>query len=338
MTIIDFLRNLFKAIFDFLVPDRYFSWQTVIYMSLFSWLLSLLARTLGATDFTVMLLATFGWIYLALGVGWAVETAKIRPFGLPIAPWVAGAILCIFLFGTWTDRWIQPALATWPLISFLVVAVPNLLGWDLQPKPVPPPVRQKLILLFFLSLLFSSWFQFYFRIQTWLEIYPSLAADDLNRSSFVYRLPGQSEPVSAGVAQLTMAETILQEELGNRPWSSAERWLLNLDGQRQLMQQRVDNAVVQSSREAPLWRLDMQPYTRGDGYTLNLWAVWEGPSASQNGYYLEKTCELAPVSRGALAPRPGPTAQPGSETALTTDWTSLTCALEVPRHSGDPRG
>jgi hypothetical protein len=335
MTFLDLLRQIFVSLKDLLLPDRYFSWQTVIYMSLFSWLMSLMARQLGATPFTVMVLATGGWFFLALGAGWAVEAANIKPFGVPIAPWVSGAILCIFLFATLTDSWISPALATWPLISFLVVAVPDLLGWDFRPKPVLPAVRQKLILLFFLSLLFSCWFQFYFRIQTWLEDYPSLATDNLNRSSFVYRLPGQVPPVSPGMTQLSIAETVLQKELANRPWSSAERWLLNLEGQRLLIQQQVDQSFAPTSREAPLWRLDMpRPISSGDGYLLNILAVWEGPSADKYGYYLEKSCVVKPVPRGTLAPRTA-RAAPGRE-AATTDWTDLKCELEMPRYAGPP--
>ncbi len=336
MTFIDLLRNLFKTITDFLVPDQYFSWQTVIYMSLFSWLTSLLARALDATEFTVMLLATFSWIFLALGVGWFFDAADIKLFGIPTAPWVAGAILCIFLFGTLTDSWLRPALAAWPLISFLVVAVPQLLGWDLQPKPVPPGVRQQLILLFLLSLLFSCWFQFYFRIQTWLDRYPSLASDNLNRSTFVYRLPGQPAPVAAGIAQLTTAETILQTALNGKPWSSTERWLLNLNGQQQLIQQEIDQVHGQSSLEAPLWRFGLtQPISSGEGYQLNLLAIWEGPSADPGGYYLEKTCELKPVSRGTLNPRSTDSA---GEASTPTTWTSLDCRLETPRYPGPPPG
>ena len=334
MTFIDLIRNLYNRVVDFLLPDQYFSWQTVMYMSLFSWLMSLIARGLDATDFTVMVLAACGWVFLALGAGWFVDAANIRPFGIPIAPWVSGAILCLFLFGTLTDSWLRPALATWPLISFLVVAVPNLLGWDFQPKPVPPTVRQKLILLFFLSLLFSSWFQFYFRIQNWLDQYPSLAADDLHRSAFVYRLPGQPAPVAAGVAQLSTAETILQTELGSKPWSSTERWLANTDGQQQYLQREIDKIHGYSSLEAPMWRLGIPPpMSNGNGYTLNLLAVWEGPSAHPQGYYLEKTCEVKPVRQGTLTSRSSDAENPVS---TSTTWTSLKCQLDTPRYVGAP--
>jgi hypothetical protein len=339
MTFIDVLIKLYQQVTNFLLPDRYFSWQTVIYMSLFSWLMSLIARGVGATDFTVTLLATFGWIFLALGAGWFVNHAGIRPFGIPIAPWVSGAILCVFLFGTLTDSWLRPALATWPLISFLVVAVPNLLGWDFQPKPVPPAVRQQLLLLFFLSLLFSSWFQFYFRIQSWLDIYPSLAADNLNRSTFVYRLPGQPAPVSAGVAHLSTAETILQSELGSKPWSSTERWLANLNGQQQYLQQEIHRIHGHSSEEAPLWRFGIpNPTSNGDGYTLELQAIWVGPSAYPSGYYLEKTCEVMPVRRGNLTSRSNDVDWPASTQTPQTTWTSLDCKLETPRFPGPPSG
>ena len=233
------LRQTISALITFLTPDRYFSWQTVLYMSLFSWFMSLLSRTLGATPFTVALMATLGWIFLALGIGWAIEHQQIKPFGLSIAPWVSGAILCVFMFGAWGGRWLQPALIFWPLVSFLVVAVPDLVSWELQPKVPAPAIRQKLILLFFLSLLFSSWFQFYFRIQTWLQAYPSLVADNVEDSNFVYRVPGQAVPLSAGVTHLTQAETLMKEQVNDRPWSSVERWLLNLKGQEQFLQQQI---------------------------------------------------------------------------------------------------
>lgn len=316
-----------------LLPPRYFSWQTVIYLSLFSWLTSLLARLLDAAAFTVGLLATMSWIFLAIGVGWALEANKARIFGIPIAPWVSGAIVCLFLFGSWGGRWLQPALVAWPLVSFAVIAVPALVSWDFSFKNPPPAVRQQLVLLFCLSLLFSSWFQFYFRIQSWVRDYPSLVADSVENSAFVYRIPGQTIALPAGVTHLTVAEDLLREQVDNKPWPSVERWLLNLEGQREVIRQRVRSQAGRStSLEDSLWQLDFQPLSNGDGYTLKLWAIWSGPAASPSGYYLEKNCLLMPVNRGGLLPE---TAPPGYS---TTQWGSLTCDLETPRLAGHPRG
>lgn len=332
--------EMLKAV---LLPSRYFAWQTVIYMSLFSWLMSLLARTVEAMAFTVGLLATLSWICLALGVGWALEANKIRPFGVSIAPWVSGAILCLFLFGSWGGRWLQPALVSWPLVSFAVVAAPKLVSWDFNLKDPPGQVRQQLALLFCLSLLFSSWFQFYFRIQTWVRDYPSLVADSVENSAFVYRFPGQTVALPAGVNHLTVAEEMLREQVHNKPWPSVERWLLNLDGQRQAMERQVKSHMgLDPSLEDSLWRIDFQPLSNGNGYILKLWAIWSGPAANQSGYYLEKSCLLMPVSQGSLgAPEAAVPEASAPEAAApgyaTTQWGSLTCDLATPRQAGHPR-
>ncbi len=333
-----FLRQTLTDLGNFLLPPRYFAWQTVIYMSLFSWLMSLLARSVEATAFTTGLLATLSWICLALGIGWALEAGKIRPFGIPIAPWVSGGILCMFLFGSWGGRWLQPALVAWPLVSFGVIALPALVSWDFDLKNPPPPVRQQLVLMFCLSLLFSSWFQFYFRIQSWVHEYPSLVADSVDHSAFVYRLPGQAIALPAGVNHLTAAEAMLQEQVNGKPWPAVERWLLNLDGQRQAMQRQMQSQMGRSpSLEDSLWRLDFQPLSNGNGYILKLWAIWSGPAASPGGYYLEKSCLLMPVNRSTLSQGtldPGEATPPGY---ATTQWASLTCDLETPRQAGHPR-
>ncbi|MGF1570833.1 MAG: DUF5357 family protein [Nodosilinea sp.] len=324
-----FLRETLQSLIDALLPDRYFAWQTVLYMSLFSWLMSLIAQAIEATTFTVGLLATLSWMLLAIGVGWGIEASNIRPFGIPIAPWVSGAIVCIFLFGSWGGSWLQPALATWPLISFAVAAAPSLLSWELKPKKVPPAVRQRLVLLFFLSLLFSSWFQFYFRIQGWLQDYPSLAADNFDQSNFVFRIPGQPAALSAGEVHLSAAAELIATQVEGKPWPSVERWLANKDGQQQILQQQLADIQTPSQEDA-LWRLDLQPLRHAEGYTLNLRAVWLGPAADPAGYYLEKSCQLMPVSQGAVYD----TTPAG--VAITPQWAALTCDLETTRHPGPP--
>lgn len=333
----NWLRQIWNFIQNVLLPDRYFAWQTVLYMSLFSWLMSLIARGLGATEFTVGLLATLSWMFLALGVGWALQANNIKLFGIHLAPWVAGAIVCVFLFGSWGGSWFQPALAAWPLISFSVVAVPALVSWDFKLKKPLPAIRQQLVLLFLLSLLLSSWFQFYFRIQSWLQAYPSLAADSLEQSNFVYRVPGAAPMLSAGVTHLTVAETMVNQQLDGKPWSWVERWLLNLDGHRQVMQDEIrDEMRRYSSLENDLWRLDFQPYTDGDGYTLRLWAIWSGPTADREGYYLEKTCRIMPVTQ---TPAYDPTQPLADPTGLAeTVWASVDCPLDIRRVAGNPRG
>jgi hypothetical protein len=122
-----------------------------------------------------------------------------------------------------------------------------------------------------------------------------------------------------------------------------ERWLLNLDGQRQAMERQVKSHMgLDPSLEDSLWRIDFQPLSNGNGYILKLWAIWSGPAANQSGYYLEKSCLLMPVSQGSLgAPEAAvPEASAPEASApgyATTQWGSLTCDLATPRQAGHPR-
>ncbi len=323
------LRQTVTEIYTLLLPPQYFSWQMVLYLSLFSWGMSLLGRLLGAHALTVGLLAAGGWIFLALGLGWGIQANQIKPFGLNLAPWVAGGILCMFVFGAWGGAWLEPALISWPLVSFLVAAVPHLVSWDLHWKSPAPPVRQQLVLLCLLSLLLSTWLQFYFRLQAWVEAYPSLVADPLDQSNFVYRIPGQELPLSTGVAHLTQAETLVRSQLEDQPWPSVERWLLNKQGQRQALQAQLQNRPSPSPEDR-LWDLDLEVSNQANGYRLDLWAVWTGPSASEASYYLEKSCQLQPITQ--------PTdPEVGEAASVPTLWASFTCNLETPRRPGHPR-
>ncbi|MBU6230456.1 MAG: DUF5357 domain-containing protein [Cyanobacteria bacterium REEB459] len=322
------LGQTIAAFKSLVLPERYFSWQTILYLSIFSWLMSLLGRLLGASGFTVGLLASGSWIFLAIGLGWAVEHSQIKPFGLTLAPWVAGGVLCLFLFSSWQGPWLPTALVCWPLISFCVAAVPEVLTWDLQPKRPLPPVRQRLVLLFFFSLLISSWIQFHFRIQSWLKDYPSLGADRFGASNFVYRLPGQPLPLSAGMAHLAEAESFIADQTDGQPWSAVERWLLNREGHQQTIQTQIQSHS-QASPESSLWQIQLpQPQSQAEGYELKILAVWTGPTAEPGSYYLEKTCMLMPVLKPAS----------DAESALPTPsrWAKFTCEPEIPSRPGPP--
>lgn len=324
-----FFVDLLEKIKALLLPGQYFSWQAVLYLGLFSWLSAGLAYGLGASGFTVGLLTAGSWLWFALGVGWAVNTLGLNLLGVPLAPWVAGALVCLYLFGRWDGSALAIALISWPLLVFLIIAVPCFVGWNLNLKLPPPPVRQHLIITFFACLLLSSWFQFYFRLQDWAAAYPTMVADDLGASEFVYPMPGYGVPLSPGVAYLSTAETLIKGELDAKPWDWVERWMLNVDEHRQVLEQEMGQRLATTSQEGRFWRFDIRPLSRGNGYDLQLWALWSGPSANAAGYYLEKRCQLVPVQERTT---PGPEAPP------PTLWASLECNLETPRIAGQPQG
>ncbi|HEY9763727.1 MAG TPA: DUF5357 family protein [Trichocoleus sp.] len=331
----EFFRPLFKAIGDFLLPDQYFSWQTVIYLSLFSWAMSWLAFLFGTTSFTVLLLTSFSWLFLALGVGWALQANKVKLFGIPLAPWVAGAILSGFIFGFWPGDQQQIAVVSWPLISALIMIVPQFLSWDLDWKTPPPPIRQQVILILLISVLISTWLQFYFRLQSWFDDYPSLLAESFDTSEFVYRVPGQPAAMSEGATLLTLTAAALQEPLNNRPWPGVERWLLSVQNQIPVLRREIRDRLNTSSQEYRYWQIDIAPRAATSGYDLKLRAIWRGPTAEPQGYYLEKSCTLVPVNRSPIPNASSNSLAPQGDATATT-WSELNCQTGTERKTGRP--
>ncbi|NJL87911.1 MAG: DUF5357 family protein [Leptolyngbyaceae cyanobacterium SM1_1_3] len=266
------------------------SWQTVLMLSLFSWLTSLLAEMVSATEFTVNLLSSFGWIFLIIGTGWGLSVNSVKLFGMPLSPWVSGALLCAFVFSPWANEGnLAPAIVTWPLASAAIAIVPNVLRWNFTFKKPDVSTRQQLALFFVFSLLLSGWLQFYFRVQRWLEDYPTLMVSDFGNSSFIYQLPSRRERLPQGIPLLVAAESEVEQQLNGMPWPRVERWLLNVDDQLVPIERAAKNRL-DAPKEKDLWNLQAQTFETPVGYELRLRSVWLGPTSTAQGFYLEKTC------------------------------------------------
>ena len=77
----------------------------------------------------------------------------------------------------------------------------------------------------------------------------------------------------------------------------------------------------------------------GECYDLKIQAVWNGPAAHENGYYLEKNCLLMPVNRNSPYQASASTAPDGTSAndPSPTVWANVVCDLETQRHSGHPQ-
>ncbi|MFE4106266.1 DUF5357 family protein [Almyronema epifaneia] len=273
-----------------LSPTEYNSWQTVLMLSLFSWLTSLLAELVSATDFTVNVLSSFGWIFLIIGTGWGLSVNNVQIFGIPLSPWVSGALLCAFIFSPWANEGnVAPALVSWPIVSAAIAIVPNVLRWNFTFKKPDVPTRQQLALLFVFSLLLSGWLQFYFRLQRWLEDYPTLLVSNFRNSSFVYQVPSERERLPQGIPLLVAAETEVEQQLNGMPWPRVERWLLNVEEQLIPIERAAKNRL-DAQKERDLWTLRARTFETPVGYDLRLQSIWLGPTSTAEGFYLEKTC------------------------------------------------
>jgi hypothetical protein len=327
---INFLKAVWDRVSDVIFPDDYYAWQTFIYLGIFSFVMSWIAVLAAGAEITISFIATAGWSFFALGIGWLLEKKKVTLFGLSLAPWVVGAIICTYFYGLFPWLELPATLIGWPLVSVAVAAVPQFFTWELRPKTPSILVRRRLILLLLIAFLFSNWFNFYFRIQSWFEDYPSLVADDFSNSGFVVRMSSDSDEQARGVVLLTSAEGEVKKSLNDTPWPYVERWLLSLDEKLEGLEDRSANALDRSM-EQDLWQLQASPRRLDNSsYALDLMAVWSGPASNQNGYYLEKTCVIHPRSQ------PLPTTEENGRPTEPIVKAEVECDLATPKHVGKP--
>ncbi|MEO0455342.1 MAG: DUF5357 family protein [Cyanobacteria bacterium P01_A01_bin.114] len=326
-----FLQDLFKNLRELLIPQKYFAWQTLLLLSLFSWLLAQVAAAAAAHTVTVDVLTICSWLFLSIAIWWALakNPVLIPNTAINISPWITGVIFCIFLFNPWTEERFRLALMSWPIVSTIIAGSPEFVekNWK-QFKQPKTSVRQSLAMLLLINLLLSSWLIFFFRVQSWLEAYPSLLVDTFDRSNFVVRVESDQRSFSQGTPLLEDAALALNQELEGVPWPQVERWLINIDDGIRTLASSVN---ITAPAERVFWSLNAPlPDQDANGYELRLRANWLGPTSQKNGYFLEKVCRIAPRSQPQVI-ESGPSPDQSSTIRRElTDLATVDCA------SGDP--
>ena len=294
--IFKFAEGIYAGIRKVLVPPKAYSWQTFIYLSVFSWALSYLA-----TGYIKDIIAFFGWLFLIAGTAWYTTQDPLRVPGtfMPVGAVITGFLVSVFAFGNQQDVITPRTIVFWPTISALITAIPEFIeGSDTDAKArIPKPQdRQRIIILVASSMLLSCWIQFYFVMDHWFQQYPSLQADTFKRSTFVVRTEERVKIPQNGVVILERLQPIVIEQINQTPWSEVEKWLLDA-------KQRVGTlgrAVIQKSlgkyEEKDLWRIEPRVANTKSGYILDLLSIWIGPSSNPRGYYLKKSCRIEPVA------------------------------------------
>jgi len=298
-----FINRFLKHIEKQFEGIKAFSWQVSLLLSLFSWFTYLLIRDPSVRQFVSL----FGWFFLIIGTEWAlIKEAFVVP-GLKLkiryGPWITGAIASCAL---WSNNLIiqdvQGAFEWWPLLSVAFAAFPRFI----QPGPTfkrpDADARRDLVILTLVGLILSCWFRFHFLLQDFLRNYPSLAADNMNRSAFVVRINPNNVPVSGGVAILDAAEAIVRSELAKRSWADGQRWLNSMPSQAPILGSQAISAAYQntpSMKEANLWRFTAQFSPSIPTNLLQMQTFWLGPSSQPGGYVLQKACSIseAPVQQ-----------------------------------------
>lgn len=290
---------VYKRLKEIFVPKQAYSWQTFIYLSIYSWILSYFA-----IGYIRDIIAFFGWLFLIAGTAWYTTEDPLRVPGtfMPVGAAITGFLVSVFAFGNERDGITSNTIVLWPTISALITAIPEFFegtGTDSKAQIPKPQVRQKITILVASCMILSCWLQFYFVVDNWLKEYPSLSADNFRRSTFVLSTE-KAEPVPInGLVILDRLQPLVEQEIGERPWSEVERWLLDAKKRVGNLGQQVINRNLAKYEEKELWRVEPRVVNTKSGYTLDLLSIWIGPSYNPRGYYLKKSCRIEPIAISA---------------------------------------
>lgn len=288
--------KIVRILVQLLGPTRFYSWKTFFWLGIFSWLMSSLAS--GLVDRVIYVC---GWIFFIAAIDWFAREDKI-----PLRPWLTSALICIFVFDLATAGIKREALVFWPTIAGVVAAIPYFIDNQLYPKLPSQVERQRLVVLVLSQILLSCWLQFFIITQNLMADYPSLLADNLERSSFLVKVDLGKPERPKGVDLINGIKEELIQDLGQEPWSEVKERLSqpgfpeSLQVTSDKVKQKVlpnstTNLLGKETSEASLWEVESDTKPVASGYNLRLKAKWKGPHFENTDYQVEQYCEIVPV-------------------------------------------
>ncbi len=322
-SIFGFFEELFKPILDLLVPKKAYAWQTLIYLSLFSFITSQFAT--GSIQY---LIEYCGWFFLIAGTAWSTtdQPATIPATNMPIGALITGAFVSVFLFSRFingTEEVIQPiSIVVWPTLAAIITAIPEFFegsGTDVKRQLPKLLIRQRIIMLLAICMMISCWIQFYYVIDGWLDKYPTLKTEienfggsklilrrretpELNNQNLGQRKTKLILPEN-GIQLLNKLTPKIMQQLDEQSWGDVERWLLDSVNKNKKdrpigkLSQIVKEEVLKLSPEKRFWSIEPRVSNTKTGYKIDLIATWKAPTFMADKYYLQRSCEITPFAK-----------------------------------------
>ena len=306
-TILDFFKDIFARIRDFFVPDKAFGWQTLIYLSLFSWLMSSLSNDGPIQD----IIAFLGWVFLIAGTSWYTTDKPLYIPGtiMPVGAVITGGIVSVFAFQQNKEFLISRTIIFWPTISALITAIPEFFegsGTDVKTQLPELKDRESVIILIGCCMLLSCWLNLYGVTDTWLNEYPSARYpvyqdETARRNDLLMVIEPQDKIPQNGVVILNKLQSAVETALDGKSWSEVELWLKNANRKASQLGEKIIEINLAKFEEKDFWKAEanvqnIDPKDYNSGYRLDLYSVWQGPSATENGYYLKRSCQIEPIA------------------------------------------
>lgn len=280
-----------------LTPPRFFSWQSIILVSLLFWLLLALALSaqydLGVNS---QVIAQLGWIFLFAGLVWWQVENPILIGGLSLGPWILSGLICLLLFVRPSDLMVRPSAedispwigVVWPLLAAAIAVIPSVREDGKQWRVPNVRERSQLLILTLGSFIVSCWFAFSLIIQGWTAMYPELRVADVSESNFVVRLgqTGQSE----GQVIINEMQEYIARQTNGKPWGTIERFLLDIQLGKINFKQQVASKLPNGSNPDD-W-IALVEILKGTEYDLRLYVRKPKLNEERLGYSLTNTCYL----------------------------------------------
>ncbi|BAZ07656.1 septal junction protein FraD [Calothrix sp. NIES-3974] len=324
------IDTIYERIKFLLIPKKAFSWQVLIYLSLFSWLMSLFSG-----GFVRELIALLGWIFLIAGTSWYTTDSAIL---IPGTNMSVGAVITGFLVSTFfasslglapNEIFASQQIVLWPTISAIITAIPEFFegsGTDVKTQLPKIEKREQVVVLLACCMVLSCWLQLYFVVEGWAKQYPSLLADNFAQSTFVIGTRRDRIPRKGAEILINLAP-VIEERLNGKLWvEEVERWLQDnqirqKNGQPtqptelENLSERVAKQTLKGIEEQKLWKVEPRVRNINNSYQLDLLNVWQGPQSlgkdetdQDKRFFFKITCQIDPVSQisgeGTVNPRP----------------------------------
>ncbi|MGB3759178.1 MAG: septal junction protein FraD [Rivularia sp. (in: cyanobacteria)] len=301
----EFLKDAIERIKKFFIPPKAYSWQTLIYLSLFSWLMSSLANDGPIQD----IIAFFGWVFLIAGTSWYTTDKPLYIPGtiMPVGAVITGGIVSVFAFQQ-DEQLITRTIIFWPTISALITAVPEFFegsGTDVKAQLPELNDRESVIVLIGCCMLLSCWLNLYGVTDSWLNEYPSakypVYRDNSQRNDLLTVMEPEDRIPQNGVLILNKLQSGVETALDGKSWSDVELWLKNANSKVSQLGEKIIEINLAQFEEKDFWKTEanvenIDPKDYNSGYKLDLYSVWKGPSATKDGYYLRRTCQIEPIA------------------------------------------
>jgi hypothetical protein len=304
----DFLKDVIARIKNFFIPPKAYSWQTLIYLSVFSWLMSSLTDNGPIQD----IIAFFGWVFLIAGTSWYTTDKPLYIPGtiMPVGAVITGGIISIFAFQQ-DDEFIGRTIVFWPTISAIITAVPEFFegsGTDVKRQLPKLEDRESVIALIGCCMLLSCWLNLYGLTDEWLREYPSAKypiyrnENEVSQRNDLLTILEPSDRIPEnGVLIMNKLQPAVETTLEGKSWSNVELWLQDADKNVDRLGEKILNIHLAEFEEKQFWETQARveniiPKDINSGYKLDLISVWKGPSATPKGYYLKRTCQIEPIA------------------------------------------